>query len=132
MTLTMRVFYLDAKKMKFSLSGWGLIFGSTFLVHVCFQGKFTRKMRKCKNKKKQNKTKMVFKMCLHVHLLSFFFFFLSHVSTQVAIYVLITLYFILTISHISIFYLPLNGRDYFNTIPKLGTKLTHLKGQKPN
>ena len=57
MTLTMRVFYLDAKKMKFSLSGWGLIFGSIFLVHVCFQGKFTRKMRKCKNKKKQNKTK---------------------------------------------------------------------------
>ena len=57
MTLTMRVFYLDAKKMKISLSGWGLIFGSIFLVHVCFQGKFTRKMRKCKNKKNKTKQK---------------------------------------------------------------------------
>ena len=26
MTLTMRVFCLDAKKIKYSLSGWGLIF----------------------------------------------------------------------------------------------------------
>ena len=34
MTLTMRVFCLDAKKMKFSLSGWGLIFGSNFFQYV--------------------------------------------------------------------------------------------------
>ena len=119
------------KKMKFSLSGWGLIVGSIFLVHVCFQGKFTRKMRKCKNKKNKTKQKWYLR-CVYMCTCSLFSFFLGHVSTQVAIYVLITLYFILTISHISIFYLPLNGRDYINTIPKLGTKLTHLKGQKPN
>ena len=79
MTLTMRVFYLDAKKMKFSLSGWGLIFGSIFLVHVCFQGKFTRKMRKCKNKKKktkQNKTKQKWYLrCVYMCTCSLFSFF---------------------------------------------------------
>ena len=34
MTLTIRVFYLDAKKMKFPLNGWGLIFGSDFFKYM--------------------------------------------------------------------------------------------------
>ena len=34
LTITMRVFCLDANKMRFSLSGWGLIFGSEFLYYV--------------------------------------------------------------------------------------------------
>ena len=56
-------------------------------------------------------------MCLHVHLLSFFFL-LDHMLIQVAIYVLINLYFILAVTHVNIFYLSLNGKDHFNPISK--------------
>ena len=76
---------------------------------------------------------MIFKMCLHMHLLSFFFL-LGHVLIQVAIYVLINLYFILAITHVSIFHPSLNGKDHINpyqkvrdqidTFKSLGAKLT--------
>ena len=56
-------------------------------------------------------------MCLHVHLLSFFFL-LRHVLIQVAIYVLIYLYFILAITHVNIFHPSLNVKDHFNLISK--------------
>ena len=77
---------------------------------------------------------MIFKMCLHVHLLSFFFL-LRHVLIQVAIYVLLNLYLILAVSHVSTSHPSFNSRGHYNirlkgqgdqidTFKKLRTKLT--------
>ena len=71
-------------------------------------------MRKCK-KEKINEIEV-----LYIYLLVLFS--LGHVIVLVAI----NLYFILSISHVSIFHSSLNGRDHFNTKSKrLMTKLTH-------
>ena len=43
---------------------------------------------------------------------------LCHVAVQVTIYIARKLYFILFIGYVSIFHQSLNGRDYFNIIPK--------------
>ena len=80
--------------------GLGLSFD--FFLYVCFQEKYTKKMRKYK-KEKINEIEV-----LYIYLLVLFS--LGHVVVQVAI----NLYFILFVSHVSIFYLSLNGRDHFN------------------
>ena len=59
-------------------------------------------------------------MLLQVHLGFFSFFFKGPVAVQVAIYVVIILHTILSISHATF-----NGRDHYDTFKISMTKLTH-------
>ena len=87
--------------------GLGLSLNFFFFLYVSFQEKFIEKMRKCKKKKKINDIEV---LCIYLLVL----FSLGHVVVLMAI----NLYFILSVSHVSIFHSSLNGNDHFNIISK--------------
>ena len=48
-------------------------------------------------------------------------------AIQMDVYMAKKLFFIFTVSHIIIFYQSLNGRDYFDTIPKYYNQIDTIK-----
>ena len=98
------------KKKKNDRKNYSTMIFTSMLVFV-FKGNLLKRWESAKKKKKLNN---VFTCGLIIIII----FRLCHVAVQVTIYIARKLYFILFIGHVSIFHQSLNGRDYFNIIPK--------------
>ena len=90
------------------LESLGLGLSLNFFFFICF---FPRKVyREDEKVQKEKKINDIVVLCIYLLVL----FSLGHVVVLMAI----NLYFILSVSHVSIFHSSLNGNDHFNIISK--------------